>query len=105
MIPNTATERRLYTRVATVLPVNIFYNDVFLDRCHTINISVGGLLIEIKDIVFTENSLIQVKFGLEESHYLSQTMIPAIVCRSEDNQVAVAFERLEKGIEEYIGGH
>lgn len=99
---NTAVERRLYTRVTTVLPVKIFYNDVFLDRRNSINLSVGGVLIETGDIVFTDNSLIQVKFDLEESSYLNQVMIPAIVCRSDNNKVAVAFERLEKGIEDYI---
>ena len=104
MMLDTAVEKRLYTRFATVLPVKIFYNDVFLGRCNTINISVGGILIEIRDIAFTENSLIQVKFDLEDSHYLGQVTIPAIVRRSEYNQVAMAFERLEKSIEDYISG-
>ncbi|WP_455376058.1 PilZ domain-containing protein [Kaarinaea lacus] len=99
---NTAVERRLYTRVPNELPVKIYYGDVFLEKSNTINLSVGGLLIRTKNIGLTENSLIQIMFDLDISHCLYNIYIPAVVRRSNYDEIAVAFENLEKGIEEFI---
>jgi len=63
---------------------------------------VGGLLIKTGCIGLTENSLIQVMFEVDNSHCFYNIMIPAVVRRSDNEQIAVAFEKLEKGIEEFL---
>jgi len=99
---NTAVEKRLYTRIRNRLPVKIYYGDVFLEKSYTINLSVGGLLIKTENIGLTENSLIQIMFDLDSTHCLYRVMIPAVVRRSDPEKIAVAFENLEKGIEEFL---
>ena len=92
----------MYTRVPNEVPVKIYYGDVFLEKSYTINLSVGGLLIKAKDIGLTENSLIQIVFDMDSSHCLYNIFIPAVVRRSSYDEIAIAFENLEKGIEEFI---
>jgi len=99
---NPRVERRLYTRVSRELPVKIYYGDAFLEKSNTINLSVGGMLIKTRDIGLTENSLIQIVFDMDSAHCLYRIMIPAVVRRSSYDCIAVAFENLEKGIEEFI---
>lgn len=94
-------EKRLYTRIWSKAPVKIVYGDTMIARCYTVNLSVGGALINTS-LGFTENSLIQVIFDVDIAHCLYGVRIPAIVVRSENNQIAVSFESLEKGTEELI---
>ena len=95
-------ERRLYTRIWCELPIKIYYGDTLLTECKTSNLSVGGLLIRTKDIGLMENSLIQIMFDIYSSHCLHEVKLPVVVLRCEKNQIAVAFETLEKGTEELI---
>lgn len=95
-------ERRLYTRVDSKFPIKIYYGYTLLTKCMTVNLSVGGLLIETKDIGLMENSLVQVMFDMSSDHCLYEIKIPVVVLRCEKNRVAVGFETLEKGIEDLI---
>ena len=99
---NIAVERRLYTRTDIELPVKIFYGELCIATCTTVNIGMGGMLIETTETGLTVNSLIQIMFDVDPSHCLYNVKIPAIVSRNEPDKVAVSFERLEKGIEEFI---
>ena len=99
---NTAVEKRLYTRVSRRVPVKIYYGDVLLERCSTINLGVGGMLIKTGCIGLTENSLIKIMFDIDCTHCLSKILVPAVVHRGEHDQIAISFENLEKGMEEFI---
>jgi hypothetical protein len=99
----TATvERRVYTRLKSEVPVNIYYGDSLLVHCNTVNFSVGGIVIKTKDIGLLENSLIEIMFDIYSAHSLFEVRIPAIVLRCEKEQIAASFENLEKGTEELI---
>ena len=95
-------ERRLYTRSWYCIPVNIFYNDTFLNRYYTLNLSVGGMLIEAYDLGLTENALVHVNFEVNRSQLLFGVKLPAVVLRCSSRHVAVSFEVLEKGTEELL---
>lgn len=99
---NLAEEKRLYTRIRTEAAVNIYYGGFMLARCKTINLCVGGVLIHVKEVGLTENSLIQIMFDVASTHCLFEVRIPAIVLRCANNQIAASFEELEKGTEELI---
>ncbi len=95
-------ESRLYTRVNARLPLSIYYNNMPIASQFTRNICVGGVFIDARDLGLSVNSLIKIRFVIEETHNLYDNSIPAVVKRIEANGIAVAFELIDKGIEELV---
>ena len=98
-------ERRLYTRLEKRIPVNVYYNSHCICHCYTANISVGGVLLDIDDLGLTENSLVEITFGVKPWHSLHEVRIPAIVVWRTEAQLAISFETLQKDTEELLQGH
>ena len=67
---NLAEEKRLYTRIRSEAAVKIYYGGFMLARCKTINLCVGGVLVHVKEVGLTENSLIQIMFDVASTHCL-----------------------------------
>lgn len=98
-------DRRLYTRSWCRVYISVYYNDTFLKRCYTFNLSVGGMLIDACEMGLPENTLIQISFEVDNAHCLFGVRIPAVVLRNDDHFIAVSFETLEKGTEELLSSN
>ena len=98
----TINEKRLYTRVQSNLSVLVYYNKRLISTCTCKNISIGGMVLESEDLGLSVNSLIDIKFDVDEKYQLYNVIIPAIVKRIGNGQIALAFEMLEKATEQII---
>ena len=98
----TNDERRLYTRTPINLRVLIYYNDKLIGKKRTINISVGGALIESEDLGLPINSLAEIEFEVDENHPLKEIRLPVVVKRVTSNNIAISFEVLDKATEQLI---
>ena len=81
-------ERRLYTRLNKRVPLSVHYNGHRISRCFTINISIGGALLDVQDLGLTQNSLVEITFGVTQWHALYEVRIPAIVVWRTEAQLA-----------------
>lgn len=97
--------RRLYTRLNKRVPVSVHYNGNCIGRCFTSNISIGGALLDVHDLGLTQNSLVEITFGVTRWHALYEVRIPAIVIWRNETQLAVSFEMLRKDTEELMKDH
>jgi len=95
-------ERRLYTRLNKRVPVSVHYNGNCISHCFTANISIGGALLDVQDLGLTQNSLVEITFGVTQWHALYEVRIPAIVVWRNDSRLAVSFETLRKDTEELL---
>jgi len=59
-------------------------------------------VLETEDLGLSINSLIEIKFDVNDSHQLHNVILPAIVKRIEKGKIALAFEMLEKATEQII---
>jgi len=59
-------------------------------------------LLETEDLGLSVNSLIEIKFDVNDTYQLHNVMLPAIVKRIEKGKMALAFEMLEKATEQII---
>jgi len=95
-------EKRLYTRVQGNLSVNVYYNDRLIATCPCIDLSIGGIALESVDLGLSVNSLVEIKFDVDDSYQLYDVIFPAIVKRVGDGKIALSFEMLEKATEQII---
>lgn len=98
-------ERRLYTRLKKRVPVSVHYDSRCISQCSTSNISIGGALLDVQELGLTQNSLVEITFGVNQWHALYEVRIPTIVVWRSENQLAVSFETLRKDIEELMQDH
>ena len=95
-------ENRLYTRVQGNLSVFVYYNDRLISTCPCIDISIGGIKLETEDLGLSVNSLVEIRFDVDDTYQLNDVILPAIVKRISQGQIALAFEMLEKATEQII---
>jgi len=60
------------------------------------------MVLESEDLGLSVNSLIDIKFDVDDNYQLYNVTIPAIVKRVGNGKIAVAFEMLEKATEQII---
>ena len=102
MSSNSIEERRLYTRVNRIIPISIFYDLRLIAFRQTVNISVGGILINTEDLGLVDGMLVEVELDINNSVGMSNVRIPAVVNWSSENRLALAFELLDKKMEPIV---
>lgn len=102
MRANSNDERRLYTRTQTSIGVFIYYNQKLIAHRRTLNISVGGALIESEELGLPINSLIDMMFDVDNDHPLKDILFPVVVKRVSNKSFAVSFEVLDRATEALI---